>query len=77
MMLKIAVSIIEKGVVSGVTQNNPLHIQPLQDGAINPLKFDYIVYVSMDAIDSILAEQAERSMPLGDLSSVLPGVAQA
>lgn len=45
----------------GAMQNNPLHIQPIQEGATNPLKYDFLTFVGLDAVDSILLEQRERS----------------
>lgn len=42
-------------------QNNPLHIQPIQEGITNPLKYDFLTFVGLDAVDSILLEQRERS----------------
>lgn len=41
-------------------QNNPLLVQPLEENPDDPLKFDHVVYVCLDAIDNIIAEQAER-----------------
>lgn len=45
----------------GIMQNNPLHIQPIQEGIANPLKYDFLTFVGLDAVDSILLEQRERS----------------
>lgn len=42
-------------------QNNPLHIQPIQEGVTNPLKYDFLTFVGLDAVDSILLEQRDRS----------------
>ena len=41
-------------------QNNPLLVHPLQETPSDPLKFDYVIYVCLDAIDSIILDQTER-----------------
>jgi hypothetical protein len=46
-----------------MVQNNPLLMHPLEECATNPLKFDYVVYVCLDAIDGIILEQADRGSP--------------
>jgi hypothetical protein len=45
-------------------QNNPLLIHPLEETSSNPLKFDYVVYVCLDAIDSVILEQADKGASL-------------
>jgi hypothetical protein len=45
-------------------QNNPLHVQPTEDDAASALKFDYITFVGLDAVDNVLMEHKERSASL-------------
>lgn len=45
-------------------KNNPLHVQSLYTDQADPLKFDYLVYTSLDAIDAILFEQDDRRRQL-------------
>ena len=54
-------------------QNNPLHIQPTTEDEAQALKFDYITFVGLDAVDNILMEHKEKSARLGHpvLSTVL------
>jgi hypothetical protein len=42
-------------------QNNPIHIQPTSDDATTALKFDYITFVGLDAVDNIMMEHKEKS----------------
>lgn len=57
--------------VVAVVQNNPLHIQPTTEDAAKALKFDYITFVGLDAVDNILMEHKEKSTLL-----YLPSVAR-
>lgn len=53
-------------------QNNPLHIQPTTEDEATALKFDYITFVGLDAVDNILMEHKEKSADLGH--PVLPAI---
>lgn len=39
-------------------------MHPLKETPSDPLKFDYVIYVCLDAIDSIILDQAERGATL-------------
>lgn len=56
-------------------QNNPLFIQPTEENPANPLKFDYVIYICLDAIDGIIRDQLENSACLSSIAPAPTSVA--